>query len=77
MPHRISAGFGLIEDTMEISGALLIVAIIIGGVDLPLFYDVSTTGWGTPNIILWGIITVVAFAVLLMLISQKLQNYMR
>lgn len=77
MPPQLSARFGLIEDTMEIAGCLLIVAIIIGGVDLPLFYGVSTTGWGTQNIILWGIITVVAIAVLLMLISQKLANYMR
>lgn len=62
---------------MEIAGALLIVAIIIGGVDLPLFYNVSTTGWGTPNIILWGVITVVSISVLLLLIFEKIKNYQR
>ena len=76
MPTRI-ARYGLIEDTLEIGGALLIVAILIGGIDLPLFYGVSTTGWGSPNIVMWGIITVVAFAILIMMIMDKMKNYQK
>jgi ABC-type transporter Mla maintaining outer membrane lipid asymmetry permease subunit MlaE len=74
MPARI-ANANLIEDTMEIAGAVLIIAVLIGQIDLPLFYAVSTTGWGTPNIVLWGVINVVAFAVLIMLIVQKMKYY--
>jgi len=70
------ARFGLIDDTMDIAGSLLIVAILIGAIDLPIFYNVSTTGWGTSSVILWGIITIVALAVLVMQIAQKLKNYL-
>jgi hypothetical protein len=74
MPSSI-AHANLIEDTMEIAGAVLIIAILIGQIDLPLFYAVSTTGWGTPNILMWGIINVVAFAVLILLIVDKMKYY--
>ena len=71
----LQAKYGLIEDTMEIGATLLIIAIIIGGVDLPLFYNVSTTGWGAPVIVMWGVITIVAIAVLIMMIIDKMKNY--
>jgi hypothetical protein len=76
MPPTI-ARYGLVEDTMEIGGTLLIVAILIGGIDLPLFYNVSTTGWGSANILMWGVITIIAIAVLIMMIVDKMKNYQR
>ena len=69
------ARFGVVEDTLEIGATVLIVAVLIGTVDLPLFYAVSTTGWGTPNIALWGIITIVAIAFLIMEIIKVIKPY--
>ena len=67
--------FGVVEDTLEIGGTVLIVAVLIGTVDLPLFYAVSTTGWGTPNIALWGIITIVAIAFLIIELLKVIKPY--
>ena len=69
------ACFGVVEDTVELGGMILIVAVLIGTVDLPLFYGVSTTGWGAPNIIMWGIITIVSIAFLIMEILKVIKPY--
>ena len=71
----LKANYGLIEDTLEVGITVLIIAVIIGNVDLPLFYAVSTTGWGTPNIALWGVITITCIAVLIMEIVDKMKPY--
>ena len=71
----LKARFGVVEDTLEIGGTVLIVGVLIGSIDLPLFYAVPTTGWGTPNIALWGIITIISVTFLIMEIYKKMKPY--
>lgn len=59
---------------IEISIAVLILAILVGIVAFPIFFDVSTAGWGANNILIWGVLPTVALAVIIVGIVQHFRS---
>ena len=57
---------GLIGWTVEAGIALLLWAVIFGQVVYPQWVAVSTSGWNTYAVILWGITPFVALAALIL-----------
>jgi protein-S-isoprenylcysteine O-methyltransferase Ste14 len=68
------AAASLMNESIEIGGALLVIAIIIGTIAIPVFIAVNTTGWGATNIIIWGTILTVSFAALIMLVIGRFRR---
>ena len=57
---------GLMAMAIEIGGALLVIAIVIGTIAVPVFMGTNTTGWSTTNVLIWGTILTISFAALIM-----------
>jgi hypothetical protein len=65
---------GLMSESIELGGGLLVIAIIIGTIAVPIFIATNTVGWGATNIIIWGTILTVCFAALIMLIIARFRK---
>ena len=65
---------GLMGKAIELGGALLVIAIIVGTIAVPIFIGVNTSGWGVTNILIWGTVLTVSFAALIMLIINMFKS---
>jgi hypothetical protein len=57
---------GLMAMAIEIGGALLVIAIVVGTIAVPVFMSTNTSGWSATNVLIWGTILTIAFAALIM-----------
>jgi hypothetical protein len=70
--HKAKAS--LMTDSIELGGALLVIAIIVGIIAIPIFMQTNTSGWSTTNVLIWGTVVTVALAALVMLILGKFRK---
>ena len=56
----------LMNRAIQIGGAILVVAILVGQIALPIFFTVNTTTWGATNIVIWGVVVTVGLAAIIM-----------
>ncbi len=52
---------GFADKIEEVGVALVILAILVGGVAIPLFLDVNITGLSTVQATVWGVILTLSF----------------
>jgi uncharacterized membrane protein YbhN (UPF0104 family) len=50
---------------IEIAIAILVLAILVGIVAFPIFFGVSTAGWGANNVLIWGVVPTVVLATII------------
>ena len=65
---------GLMTTAIELGGALIVIAIIVGTIAIPIFLCTSTVGWGATNILIWGTVLIVSLAALIMLIISMFRR---
>lgn len=46
----------------DIGEAILVIAIVVGGIAVPIFLNVSTTGMSTSQALAWGSVLTLVFA---------------
>ena len=61
----------LIGTVMDIAIGTLLAAVIVGRVSLPTLVSVSTSGWDTYTVLLWGIFPLVVVAALLTAVYNR------
>jgi ABC-type multidrug transport system permease subunit len=59
---------------IEIAIAILVLAILVGTIAFPIFFQTNTSGWGATNILVWGIIPLVSLAVVVISLVKHFQN---
>lgn len=59
---------------IEIAIAILVLAILLGIVAFPIFFGVNTTGWGANNILIWGVMPVVALSVIIISLVKHFKH---
>jgi hypothetical protein len=64
----------LMTEAIELGGALLVIAIIIGIIAIPIFMQTNTSGWSTTNVLIWGTVITITLAALVMLIINKFRR---
>ena len=74
MSFLVKVHESLLSKVIELSAAVLVLGIIMGYVALPIFFTVSTSGWGATNILIWGVVVTVALASVIMLFIRMFQH---
>lgn len=57
--------YSLSSMVIEIAIAILVMAILVGTIAFPIFFGTNTSGWGTTNILIWGVVPTVSLAVVI------------
>jgi hypothetical protein len=65
---------GLMTTAIELGGALIVIAIIVGTIAFPILINTSTVGWGATNILIWGTISIISLAALIMLVIGQFRK---
>lgn len=63
--RQVSMAHSLSGQVIEISIAILVLAILVGTIAFPIFFGTNTTGWGATNILIWGVVPTVSLAVVI------------
>jgi hypothetical protein len=74
MSFLVKVRESMLAKVIELSACVMVLGILMGYVALPIFFGVSTSGWGATNILIWGVVVTVALAGVIMLFIRMFQH---
>lgn len=62
------------ETVIELSIALVVIAVLLGRVAVPIFLNVSTTGMDSTQAAIWPVLLTIAFVAILLAIIRSVRG---
>ena len=62
---KMLKAYSLSGQVIDLGIVVVVLAVLVGAIAFPIFFGTNTTGWGTTNILVWGVIPTVTLAAII------------